>query len=76
MRKYVDCREQPSGRGCGLKISGGEQEVTETAHDHMVKAHGHSPGEALKQKIRSFLKDEDEGAERTGYRQERPSPMA
>lgn len=61
MRKYVDCRDHP-GEDCSLRISGSEQEVAEAAHDHLVRAHGQAPGEALRTQIRRSMQDEDQPA--------------
>ena len=59
-RKYVDCREYPSEKGCSLRISGPEDEVLEAATAHAVSAHGHERSESLREELRSLLKDDPE----------------
>jgi hypothetical protein len=59
-RKYVDCREYPSEKGCSLRISGTEDEVLEAAHAHAVSAHAHADSPSLREELRSLLKDEPE----------------
>ncbi|MFN2595619.1 MAG: DUF1059 domain-containing protein [Pyrinomonadaceae bacterium] len=61
-RKYVDCREYPSEKGCSLRISGTEDEVLEAAAAHAVSAHGHEHerSASLREELRSLLKDETE----------------
>jgi hypothetical protein len=57
-RKYIDCREFPSESNCSLKISGTENEVVTAAAMHAVAAHGHADSKALREELRSALKDE------------------
>ncbi len=59
-RKYVDCREYPSEKGCSLRIAGTEGEVLEAAAAHAVSAHGHEDSPSLRDELRSLLKDEPE----------------
>ncbi len=58
-RKYIDCREIPSEKGCTLKISGTEEEVLEAAAQHAVSVHGHENTPELKEQLRQALKDEE-----------------
>jgi len=57
-RKSVDCRDYPSEKNCSLKISGTEEEVLDAAVQHAVSVHGHENSPALRQQIKSMLKDE------------------
>ena len=61
-RKYIDCREMPSERGCDLAMSGSEEHVLEAAVTHAVTAHGHDDTPELREEIRGALKDELAGA--------------
>jgi predicted small metal-binding protein len=58
-RKYIDCREIPSEKGCSLRISGTEAEVLEAAVQHAVSAHGHANTAELREQLRQSLKDEE-----------------
>jgi len=57
-RKYIDCREYPSDKNCSLKISGTEDEVLDLAVQHATASHGHDNSPALREELRSLLKDE------------------
>jgi predicted small metal-binding protein len=57
-RKVVDCREMPSESNCTLTIAGEEEEVVRAASQHAVDVHGHADTPALREEIRSALKDE------------------
>jgi hypothetical protein len=57
-RKVADCRDMPSESGCTLTISGEEDEVVAAAAQHAATVHGHQDGPALRDEIRSGLKDE------------------
>ena len=57
-RKSIDCRDHPSEKNCSLKISGTEEEVLDAAVRHAVSAHGHADTPALREQIKSMLKDE------------------
>ncbi len=57
-RKSIDCRNHPSEKNCSLKISGTEEEVLDAAVQHAVSAHGHENSPALRDQIKSMLKDE------------------
>ena len=59
-RKYIDCREFPSDNNCTLAISGSEEEVLDLAVLHASTVHGHTNSPALREQIRSMLKDEPE----------------
>jgi len=56
-RKVVDCRLYPSEKGCTLSIEGTEEEVLQAAADHAVTAHGHTNSPALREQLRSIMKD-------------------
>ena len=58
-RKSIDCRNYPSDKNCSLKISGTEEEVLDAATEHAVSAHGHEKSTALREQLRSMLKDEN-----------------
>ena len=57
-RKSIDCRNYPSEKNCSLKISGTEEEGLDAAVQHAVSAHGHRSAPALREEIKSMLKDE------------------
>ena len=57
-RKYIDCRELPSELNCTVSIFGTEDEVLELALFHAVNGHGHKETHALREQLRSMLKDE------------------
>ena len=57
-RKVIDCRLFPSEKNCTLSIAGSEEEVLNVAVRHAVEEHGHQHGPALREQIRSLLKDE------------------
>ena len=54
----MDCRDFPSDKNCTLAISGSE--VLDLAVLHASKVHGHLNTPALREQIRSMLKDEPE----------------
>ncbi|MCD2191781.1 DUF1059 domain-containing protein [Actinomycetospora endophytica] len=56
-RKMVDCRDVPSDIGCTLTLTGDEDEVVEAATQHAVAVHGHTDDAALRDMIRSGLRD-------------------
>jgi len=56
-RKFVDCRDYPSEKGCTLRISGTEEEVLEAAVQHACSAHGHTDPKELREQLKSMLKD-------------------
>ncbi len=57
-RKFIDCSEFPSDSNCTLKISGKEDEVIPIAAYHAATVHGHEDTPEMREKLRSFLKDE------------------
>ena len=57
-RKVIDCRLFPSEKNCTLAISGTEEEVLDLAVLHASTVHGHANTPALREQIRSMLKDE------------------
>ena len=57
-RKYIDCSEFPSESNCTLKISGTEDEVLPVAAQHAAEIHGHEDTPEMREKLRSFMKDE------------------
>lgn len=56
-RKIADCRDMPSESGCTLTITGEEEEVLAAATAHAVSVHGHADDDALRDGIRSMLRD-------------------
>lgn len=63
VRKFVDCRKQPSDMGCSVKISADtEAEVIEAAAQHAVSVHGHQDGPELRMNIRKNVETEYESA--------------
>ena len=54
-RMTIDCRSLPSESGCGLTISGEEDEVMRAAATHAVDVHGHADGEELRAGLRASL---------------------
>lgn len=59
-RKYVDCRDYPSEKGCTLRISGTEEEVLDAAVQHARSAHGHDDPKELREQLKSMLKDSND----------------
>ena len=59
-RKSIDCRDYPSEKKCSLKISGTEEEVLDAAVQHAASVHGHENSPALREQIKSLLKDEND----------------
>jgi len=57
-RKYIDCREMPSERGCDLAMAGSDEHVLDAAVIHAVTAHGHEDTPELRQQIQQILKEE------------------
>ena len=57
-RKFVDCREYPSEKGCTLKLSGTEEEVFDAALEHAISAHGHENTPEFREELRRLLKDD------------------
>jgi predicted small metal-binding protein len=57
-RKFIDCREFPSESNCSLMISGTEDEVLTIAVQHAVASHGHENTPALRNELRSAMRDE------------------
>ena len=57
-RKVIDCRQNPSGNNCSLKISGSEEEVLNVAVRHAVQEHGHQNSPELRQQLKGMLKEE------------------
>lgn len=55
-RKYVDCREIPSERGCTVALSAdSEEELLEAACQHAVAVHGASDTPELRNMIRQGM---------------------
>jgi uncharacterized protein DUF1059 len=57
-RMTIDCRAVPSESGCGLTISGEEDEVLRAAAAHAVDVHGHTDDEELRAGLRAALVQE------------------
>jgi hypothetical protein len=58
-RKIIDCRWFPTEVPCDIAISGSEEEVLNIAVQHAIKSHGHSDTPALREQLRSMLRDEE-----------------
>ena len=56
-RKYIDCRQFPSGKNCTVAISGSEEEVLDLAVIHAVVSHGHDDPYELRKQLRPLLQD-------------------
>lgn len=54
-RKMFDCRDLPGE--CTLAISGQEDEVMRAQAEHAVSVHGVQDSAALREQIRTLLKD-------------------
>jgi predicted small metal-binding protein len=63
-RKFIDCRDYPSGSKCTLTIAGEEDEVVRAAALHAADVHGHKDTPELREKLRKMLKDLDADAHR------------
>jgi hypothetical protein len=58
-RVMIDCRESPqSSKNCSLMISGTEEEVLETAMQHVAAKHGMQSTPQVRDQIRGMLKEE------------------
>lgn len=57
-RKVIDCRWFPTENACDIAISGSEDDVLNIAVQHAVQSHGHQDTPALREQLRSMLKDE------------------
>lgn len=56
-RKYIDCREYPSGSKCTLALSAdSEGELLEAAVQHAVAVHGHEDSPHFRQQLRQLFK--------------------
>ncbi|HEY2196080.1 MAG TPA: DUF1059 domain-containing protein [Actinomycetospora sp.] len=74
-RKIVDCRDVPSEGGCTLTLTGEEDEVVEAASQHAIAVHGHTDDPALREMIRSGLKDAPTGTAPGAFAQLIEFPM-
>ena len=55
-RKYIDCRDYPEG-GCSVAISAdSEEELIETAVQHVVTAHGMDDSPETREQMKSMIK--------------------
>jgi Protein of unknown function (DUF1059) len=59
-RKVIDCRWFPSERPCDVTISGKEEQVLDVAVQHAVRSHGHVDTPALREQLRTLLRDESQ----------------
>jgi len=64
-RKYIDCRQFPSGNNCSVAISGSEEEVLDLAVIHAIVSHGHDDPYELRKKLRPLLLDVPEAMSAT-----------
>jgi predicted small metal-binding protein len=57
-RKFVDCREYPSGVGCTVAISAdSEDEVLDAAVQHAVAVHSHEDTPEFREQLRGLIKE-------------------
>lgn len=55
-RKYIDCREFPSEKGCTVALSAdSEDELVEAACQHAVAVHGETDTPELRRMIRQGI---------------------
>jgi len=57
-RKIMDCRWFPADIPCEFAVSGDEEEVLNVAVEHAVESHGYRDTPALREQLRSMLRDE------------------
>jgi hypothetical protein len=57
-RKVIDCRWFPSESPCDVTISGNEEKVLDVAVQHAVRSHGHVDTPALREQLRTMLRNE------------------
>jgi predicted small metal-binding protein len=57
-RKVFDCRSFPAYIQCEFDISGDEQDVLNHAVQHAVDSHGYRDTPALREQLRSMLREE------------------
>ena len=56
-RKYIDCREFPSEKGCTVAIcADNDDELLEVAVQHAVAVHGHKDSAELRQQMKALFK--------------------
>ena len=56
-RKYIDCREFPSEKGCTVAIcADSDSELMEVAVQHAVAVHGHQDSAELRQQMKTLFK--------------------
>lgn len=57
-RKYVDCRDFPSGMNCSIAISADtDQELIEAAVQHAVAVHKHEDTPEFRQLLKQNIKE-------------------
>lgn len=57
-RKYIDCREMPSGKPCSVALSADtDTELIEAAVQHAVAVHGYQDSPDLRQQIRTMFRE-------------------
>ena len=56
-RKFGDSRSIPAEVPCGVPIPGNEEEVLNRAVQHAVESHGYRETAALRELLRSMLRD-------------------
>jgi hypothetical protein len=57
-RKVIDCRWFPTEKPCDVAIAGSEEAVLDIAVEHAVHSHGYPNSKALREQLRSMLRDE------------------
>jgi len=56
-RKYIDCREVPSGSKCSVAIAAdSDDELLEAAIQHAVHVHGHEDTPQFRSQLRQSFK--------------------
>jgi predicted small metal-binding protein len=61
-RIAIDCRWFPADIPCEFAISGDEEQVLNLAVQHAVESHGYRDTPALREQLRSILRNESERA--------------
>ena len=57
-RKYIDCREFPSGMNCTVAISAdSDKELLEAAVQHAVTVHGHQDSPAFRKELLGIFRE-------------------
>jgi len=58
LRKYIDCRENPSDIKCSVALAAdSEEELMEATLQHLTAAHKYQDTRAVREMIRKGMKD-------------------